>query len=278
MSSILRLVLTVSLVHAPRVTLAQAQGDSKEKEQEAKAKIAEFKKAVSKAKKPDEIIDALKILEDCIHPKAMKECAAYLGHADPGVQMTAADNLGKYRGVKEAADELIKALGNESRKLKKNKQNKDEGHEVAVHFCKTIAKIGVKASAAGLHPYFKHRQNLTFTAEVIKAAGFLKNLDTVDQLLALSRELDTYQQELDSTGTGSAIGPQLPGLPNQGNLGTADRSEKSRLINTLRPAVNEALQRITGQAAKKSTRDWETWWNANKEKLRKAEKEAEKKS
>lgn len=252
------------------LSLANAQDQAEE--EKVKEKISEFRKAANRARSPEALAAAIRSLSQVVHPKVLKELSGYLRHEHPLVRITAAQALRRYPGDKEAAARLLAALQQETRNLKRNKQNQDEGHEVAVEFLNSLVAIGRKETAISLHGYLNHRNNYTFTAAVVRACGKLKNIESIEPLLNLKRQIDIIEQQQEQRNQPGQPPPPLPGV----DPGGLQNEEDIRMLGALKTPVENALKEISGQNFRK-TAEWDTWWKENKEKLRAAQRDAEKK-
>src|ERR1041384_1264248 len=78
-------------------------GDAKKKDEEAKAKIADFKKELETAKNDKDIARAIEGLGALQHPRILTELKSYLPKGgESGV--TAAEQISKYKKDKDAGE------------------------------------------------------------------------------------------------------------------------------------------------------------------------------
>src|SRR5215204_2225980 len=82
--------------------------DAKKKDEEAKAKVADFKKSLKGVKTEKDIVRALEDLGSLQHPRVLAELRGYLGRGAEEVA-TAAEQISKYKKDKEAAETLMNA-------------------------------------------------------------------------------------------------------------------------------------------------------------------------
>jgi hypothetical protein len=224
---------------------AGVQGAGKDDEEEAKAKIAEFRKELKTCKTDQDIARAIGILGEMQHPRLLGELKTWLSKPSTEVAIAAAEQIARYKKDKEASDALMSAAG--SRKDK----------EAIVKCLRYAGDVGHKPATAKLTGYFKHRE-VDVAREAVDSCGKLRSREAVDPLIALLRELEGIRESQPGTGGGGGLG----GLVGGGGLGGMQEEQQKRKKD-LTPAVLSALSHITGQKFETSA-DWNGWWRKNK--------------
>ena len=140
--------------------------EEKKKDEEAKAKIAEFKKDLKTCKKDDDFGRALERLGDLQHPRVLAELKTWLGKGGADVAIAAAEQLGKYKKDKDAAEALTGAAG--SRKEK----------DAIVKFLRYAGDVGYKPTTVKLIPYFRNK-DVDVARESVDSCAKLKSRDAV---------------------------------------------------------------------------------------------------
>src|SRR4026209_2526222 len=96
------------------LTLAAAavaqDDDAKKKDEDAKAKIAEFKKELKGAKGDKDVARAIEGLGELQHPRVLSEMKPFLQRTGD-VGAAAAEQISKYKKDKDAGETLIGAAG-----------------------------------------------------------------------------------------------------------------------------------------------------------------------
>lgn len=227
-------------------SVAAAQDDDKKKaEDEAKAKIAEFKKELKGAKSEKDIVRALENLGELQHPKVMAELKNYLGRS-PDEAAAAAELIGKYKKDKDAADTLMNAAG--------ARRDKD----TIVKCLRYAGDTEFKPIVGKLTAYFKNKDT-DVAKEAVDSCAKVKSKDAIDPLLALWRELDNIKEEkADKGGIGGIGGVGGGGLTGTGGVGASMQEEQLKRKQSLTPAVESALAKISGEDFKdlKAANDW----------------------
>ena len=98
--------ILAGLVLSAFATAQDSKEEAKKKEDEAKAKIAEFKKELKTAKTDADRAKILEMLGDVKHPKVLEELKSYL-KLSTEVAIAAAEQIGKYSKDKDAAETLM---------------------------------------------------------------------------------------------------------------------------------------------------------------------------
>ncbi|HXG62901.1 MAG TPA: HEAT repeat domain-containing protein [Planctomycetota bacterium] len=219
------------------------QEPGKDADEEAKAKIAEFRKELKNCKTDQDVARALGMLEEPQHPRLLAELKTWLSKPSTEVAIAAAEKISRYKKDKEAADALLNAAG--SRKDK----------DAIVRCLRYAGDVGYKPATAKLTGYFKHRE-VEVAREAVDSCGKLRSREAVDPLIGLLRELEGIRESQPGTGGG------LGGLAGGGGLGGMQEEQQKRK-RELTPAVLSALSSITGQKFETAA-DWLGWWRKNK--------------
>src|SRR5687767_5245460 len=98
----------IALILASAVTAQD--DDPKKKDDEAKAKIAEFKKELKTAKTDKDVARALEGLGSLQHPKVLTELKSYLSKSTE-IAVAAAEQISKYKKDRDAAETLMAGAG-----------------------------------------------------------------------------------------------------------------------------------------------------------------------
>jgi hypothetical protein len=225
---------------------AGSQDDPKKAaEEEAKAKIAEFKKELKGAKSDADVAKCLERLGALQHPKVLTELKTYLSKGTEAA-VAAAEQLGKYAKDKDAAEALVGAAG--SRRDK----------EGIVKCLRYAGDTGVKAIAPKLTGFFKHRE-VDVAKEAIDSCAKLRTGSVVDPLITLWRELDGIRDDQKDSGGLGGLGGGLGGV----GVGNSMQEEQLRRKNELTSAVETAFSRITGESPK-NAKEAADWWRRAK--------------
>jgi hypothetical protein len=221
-----------------------AQEEAKKKEDEAKARIAEFKKEFKAAKTDKDrcdVIAGLSALGSPKHPKILDELKAFLKSPSTEIAIAAAEQVAKYEKDKDAADILVS--------MASARREKD----VVVKFLRYAGDVGHRPTSAKLTGFFKNRET-DIAREAVDSCAKLKSKDVIDPLLALWRELDNIkEQKADGLGE---LGGGLTGT----NPIVDEQQNRKR---DLTPAVESALSKITG-ADFKTLKEANEWWRKNR--------------
>jgi hypothetical protein len=227
---------------------AQQDDEAKKKEEEAKAKIADFKKELKGAKNEKDITRALEGLGELQHPKVLAELKGYLGRSADEVA-AAAEQIGKYKKDKEAADTLLGAAG--------ARKDKDS----IVKCLRYAGDTEFKGIVSKLTAYF-HNKDTDVAKESVDSCAKVKSRDAIEPLLSLWKELEAIKEEKADKGGG--LGGGLGGgITGTGGVGASMQEEQLKRKRDLTPAVESALKKITGEDFK-DLRAANEWWRKNK--------------
>jgi len=242
-STMIALVLSAS-------ALAQ-DDDPKKKDEEAKAKIAEFKKELKGAKSDKDVIHAIEGVGELQHPKVLNELKAYLGRT-PDEVAAAAEQIGKYKKDKDAAETLVNAAG-----ARKDKES-------TVKCLRYAGDTEYKGIVGKLTGYFRSKDS-DAAKEAVDSCAKLKTKDAIDPLLNLWKELDGIKEEKagQGGGVGGVGGIGGGGLTGTGGVGASMQEEQLKRKRDVTPAVESALKKITGEDFK-DLRAANEWWRKNR--------------
>lgn len=236
----------IALVLAAAVT---AQDDAKKKDEEAKAKIAEFKKELKTAKAQKDVARALEGLGSLQHPKVLAELKSYLTKS-PEIAIAAAEQIGKYKKEKDAAECLIAASGSRDK-------------DVAVKCVRYAGDVEFKGIVPKLANLFRHKE-VDVAREAVDSCAKIRSKDAIDPLLALWRELDGIKEDTTNSGGGGGLGGLGGGgITGAGGVGQSYQDEQLKRKRDLTPAAETALRKITGEDFK-DLRAANDWWRKNK--------------
>ena len=227
---------------------AAAQDDeAKKKEEEAKAKIAEFKKSLKGLKSEKDVVRALEDLGALQHPKVMAELKNYLGRSADEVA-AAAEQIAKYKKDKEAAETLMSAAG--------ARKDKDS----IVKCLRYAGDVEFKGIVSKLTGYFRSKE-IDVAKESVDSCAKLKTKDAVEPLLNLWKELDAIKEEKAGKdgGIGGVGGLGGGGITGAGGVGASMQEEQLKRKRDLTPAVESALNKISGEDFK-DLRAANDWW------------------
>jgi hypothetical protein len=221
--------------------------DAKKKEEEAKAKIAEFKKSLKGVKSEKDIVRALEDLGSLQHPKVLAELRNYLGRTADEVA-AAAEQIAKYKKDKEAAETLMSAAG-----ARKDKESIIK----CIRYAGDVEFRGIVAKLTG---YFRSKE-VDVAKESVDSCAKLKSKDAIDPLLNLWKELDAIKEEKAGKDGGLGVGGGLGGggLTGAGGVGASMQEEQVKRKRDLTPAVESALNKISGEDFK-DLRAANDWW------------------
>ncbi|MBV8881235.1 MAG: hypothetical protein JO332_14815, partial [Planctomycetaceae bacterium] len=195
-----------------------------------------------------DITRALENLGELQHPKILTELKGYLGR---GVEeaSTAAEQLGKYKKDKDAAETLMSAAG-----ARRDK----EGIVKCLRYAGDTEYKGIVGKLTG---YFRNKET-DIAKESVDSCAKLKSKDAIDPLLNLWKELDAIKEE--KTGKDGGIGGGLGGglgggITGTGGVGASMQEEQLKRKQTLTPAVESAVKKISGEDFK-DLRAANDWW------------------
>lgn len=231
---------------------AQADKDAKkeeekQKEEAAKAKIADYNKDFKAAKSDADRQVALQKLGELQHPKILAIYKPLLVHKARMIAEAAATQVATYKKDASAADALIAAAGAWREK------------DMVVILLRHVGEVGYRPAFVKIVPFIKNKVN-DIARAAIEALGMLKGRDSIDPLLNLARELDAIRDDAGQVGAPPIPlpggGPAVPGGGNQ-----AQDEERAR--KQLLGPIHSSLGMITGQAYR-TVPEWNKWWGKNK--------------
>lgn len=221
---------------------ALAQESKKDpKDEEAKAKLAEFRKELKTVKTDADLGRALEGLGALQHPKVLAELRNWLAKGTAEAAIAAAEQIGKYKKDKDAAEALTLAAG--ARKEK----------DVLIKLLRYAGDVGYKPTTAKLLGFFRNKE-IDVAREAIDSCAKIKSRDAIDPLVSLARELEAIKEEKDAG---------LGGLGGGGILSGANTNEQLNRKRALLPAAITALEQISGQKFA-TAKESEEWWRKNK--------------
>jgi hypothetical protein len=221
--------------------------EEKKKDEEAKAKLADFRKDLKTCKSDGDFGKALERLGDVQHPKILTELKSWLGKGSGEVAIAAGEQLGKYKNDKEAAEALTGAAA--SRKEK----------DAIVKLIRYAGDVGYRPTTGKLTGYFRNK-DVDVAKEAVDSCGKLRSRDAIDPLITMGRELESMKDDKTTggTGTGGILGGGLGGGLT-GGTGTDNTVRKKYLL----PASISALEQISGQKFA-TIKEADDWWRKNK--------------
>jgi len=223
--------------------------DAKKKDEEAKAKIADFKKSLKGLKTEKDIVRALEDLGSLQHPRVLAELKNYLGRsADEAA--AAAEQIAKYKKDKEAAETLMTAAG--------ARRDKDS----IVKCLRYAGDVEFKGIVAKLTGYFRSKE-VDVARESVDSCAKLKSKEAIEPLLNLWKELDGIKEEKAGKDGGLGGGLGGGGLTGTGGVGASMQEEQVKRKRDLTPAVESALNKISGEDFK-DLRAANDWWRKAK--------------
>jgi len=224
------------------MVFAAAGAGAKKKDDEAKAKIAEFKKELKGAKTDADRAKTLSILGDVQHPRVLDELKTWLKSPSSEVAIAAAEQVGKYSKDKDAADTLMATAG-----ARRDKES-------IVKCLRYAGDVGVRGITPKLVGFFRHKDT-DVAREAVDSCAKLRAGAAIDPLLGLWKDLDAIRDDKDSGGLGGLGGGLGGGLTGTNTLADEQKKRKTDLT----PAVESALNKITGESFK-SLKDANDWW------------------
>jgi hypothetical protein len=224
-----------------------AQEEAKKLDEEAKAKVAAFKKELRACKTDADrakcIADLGSGLGAMKHPRVLDELKAFLRYPTAEVAIAAAEQIGKYEKSRDAAETLVATAS-----------ARRDG-ETIVKCLRYAGDVAYRPVAPKLTTFFKNR-DVSVAREAVDSCAKLKSKDTIDPLLGLWKELDAIQ---DDQADGGGLGGLGGGLGGANPLLDDQKKRKTEL--TL--AVSTAFSKITGQDAKNHKEALE-WWRKSR--------------
>lgn len=228
-----------------------AADEKKQKEEEAKAKIAEFRKELKKCKTAGDICLAIQTLGSVQHPKILAELQTWLSRPESEICSAAAEQIGKYAKDRVAAEILLATA----------KSRKDA--DGIISCLRFIGDIGYRPIAPQLVPFFRNK-SVNVAKEAVDSLGKLGSAASIDPLIKLARELEEVPEGQWGGGVNlpmpGGIGGNLPGGPAGEGSPQNDMLSRKRVL--LDP-VFRALQQITGERWR-SHKEWTEWWRKNR--------------
>jgi hypothetical protein len=219
--------------------------DAKKKDEEAKAKIADFKKELKTAKTDKDVVRALEGLGALQHPRVLSELKPYLSKGGEAA-VTAAEQISKYKKDKDAGETLVSAAS-----ATKEKDN-------VVKFIRYAGDTEYKGLVPKLANLFRHKE-VDAAKEAVDSCGKLRSKDAIDPLLNLWKEMEAIREETKSGKNDSGLGGLGAGL----GVGASMQDEQLKRKRDLTPAVESALKKITNEEFK-DLRAANDWWRKNK--------------
>ena len=214
--------------------------EAKKKDDEAKAKIVEFKKELKTCRDDKDRARAMGALGGLQHPRVLEELKGYLKYPTSDVAIAAAEQIGKFAKDKDAAEALMAGAG-----MRRDK-------DTIIKCLRYAGDVGLRSIVPKLLGYFKHK-DADIAREAVDSCAKLKAGVAIDPLLALWRELDQIKDEKDQGGLGAGLGGG--GLTGTNTFGDEQKVRKTSLT----PAVEGALDKITGESFK-SYDEAQKWW------------------
>jgi hypothetical protein len=225
-----------------------AKEEEKKKDDEAKAKIAEFNKDLKTAKTPKDQADKVASLGSLKHPRILSELKGYLKHPSSEVAIEAASQISKYEKDKDAAESLVNGVN-----LRRDK-------DTQVKCVRYAGDVGYRGITKQLVALTRHKE-VDVAREAVDSMAKLKSKDSIEPLLALWKDLDQIRDDKD-TGGGGGLGG-LGGGVGGVNPTNAIQDESKKRKNDLTPAVESALEKISGEDFK-TQKEASDWWRRAK--------------
>ena len=239
--------LAIGLILAASV--AAQDDDAKKKDDEAKAKIADFKKELKGAKSDKDVVRAIESLGSLQHPKVLTELKSYLSKT-VDVAVAAAEQIGKYKKDKDAAESLMAASGSRDK-------------DVSVKCVRYAGDVEYKPIVPKLVALFRHKE-VDIAKEAVDSCAKLRSKDAIDPLLKLWGEMEGIKEDKNNSGgTGGLGGLGGGGITGTGGVGQSYQEEQLKRKRDLTPAAESALRKITGEDFK-DLRAANDWWRKNK--------------
>jgi len=226
-------------------SLLAQDDDAKKKDEEAKAKVADFKKSLKGVKSEKDVVRALEDLGSLQHPRVLAELKNYLGRSADEVA-AAAEQIAKYKKDKEAAETLMTAAG--------ARRDKDS----IVKCLRYAGDVEFKGIVAKLTGYFRSKE-VDVARESVDSCAKLKSKDAIEPLLNLWKELDGIKEEKAGKDGGLGGGIGGGGITGTGGVGASVQEEQLKRKRDLTPAVESALNKISGEDFK-DLRAANDWW------------------
>jgi len=219
--------------------------DDKKKDEEAKAKIAEFKKELKTAKGDKDVARAIEGLGELQHPRVMTELKPFLSKGGEA-GATAAEQISKYKKDKDAGETLVSAA------------NATKEKDMVVKFIRYAGDTEYKGLVSKFVNLFRHK-DVDAAKEAVDSCAKLKTKDAIDPLLNLWKEMEAIKEETKSGKNDTGLGGLGAGI----GVGASMQDEQLKRKRELTPAVETALKKITGEDFK-DLRAANDWWRKNK--------------
>lgn len=219
--------------------------DDKKKDEEAKAKIAEFKKELKTAKGDKDVARAIEGLGGLQHSRVLTELKSFLSKGGDSAT-AAAEQIAKYKKDKDAGETLVGAAG----------ATKDK--DLTVKFIRYAGDVEYKGIVPKLSNLFRHKE-VDAAKEAVDSCAKLRSKDAIDPLLNLWKEMEAIKEETKSGKNDTGLGGLGAGL----GVGASMQDEQLKRKRELTPAVETALKKITNEEFK-DLRAANDWWRKNK--------------
>ncbi len=229
-------------------SVAAQDDDAKKKDDEAKAKIADFKKELKTAKSDKDVVRAIEGLGALQHPKVLTELKSYLSKT-VDIATAAAEQIGKYKKDKDAAETLMAASGSRDK-------------DVMIKCIRYAGDVEYKGIVPKLVALFRHKE-VDAAKEAVDSCAKLKSKDAIDPLLKLWGEMEGIKEDKPGSGGGGLGGLGGGGITGTGGVGQSYQDEQLKRKRDLTPAAESALRKITGEDFK-DLRAANDWWRKNK--------------
>jgi hypothetical protein len=237
----------IALILAAAVTAQD--DDAKKKDEEAKAKISDFKKELKAAKSDKDVVKALEGLGALQHPKVLAEMKSYLTKG-PEIAIAAAEQISKYKKDRDAAESLMAASGSRDK-------------DVSIKCIRYAGDVEYKGIVPKLANLFRHK-DVDAAKEAVDSCAKVRSKDAIDPLLKLWIELDGIKEDKNNQGGGGGLGGLGGGgITGAGGVGQSYQEEQLKRKRDLTPAVEGALRKITNEEFK-DLRAANDWWRKNK--------------
>jgi hypothetical protein len=239
--------LIAALLFLPAAALQEdPKGDKKEQEQkaedEAKAALKTYRDKRQKAKKEEEVVDAILLLKDAKPHKLIRaELISILdSKLPPAIRVEAAGILGEYKKDTTACESL------------KGHARNERGSEFADLRRKCLRSFGHIApfgKSADLQIFFSDPDN-SVAREAIEAVESIRSVRMLKPLIDLLGELERIRED-----DGKDPGPGVPGGggPQQGgNNNDEKRKRKQDLLEPTKKAINAIWSKHNGKKTLKN--------------------------
>jgi hypothetical protein len=262
------LALSVALLMLTAAAFQEPAEDKKKQEEAAevaaKEAVKKFKDAWRKAKKEDDVIDAIVILKDATPHKLIRaELIKVLDNVSlrPNVRIDAAAGLGKYKKDVAACGALHKRAREE--------RNKD-ALDFRKRCLKSFGEIAPFAKSVDLQEFFGNPDYAVARAS-IEAVEKIGSVRMLAPLAALLSELERIRED------GAPGGPgELPGQKS-GATDDSKQERKKELLEPTRSAVKTIWAKVDSAVQLKDSSDAFKVLNERRGDINKARKEEDEK-